>query len=292
MNSTTIHFQKERELGEIISDTFRFLRENFRILAKLLIRVTGPVFIVLLLALVYYSYLALDTLQNPLFGMANGENIGKSFIAFFTFISALAAFYVLLYSTILHTIKSYVRHQGQIIETEVYQGIKDQFPGMLGLLLVSWLMIFFGLLLCVVPGVYLWVPLSIAPAVYVFKGLPAMECISESFRLIKDNWWTTFFIFFITVLLVYFIGLIFQVPMIFYMFLKGLTSAEEIRAGDPTTMIDWVTITFNVLSSLAQYILFSIVIITSALVYYSLDEKKNSTGAFQKIADLGSQKNS
>lgn len=291
MNTTYILFQKERDLGGIISDTFRFLRENFSVLGKLIFRITGPVFVILLLALSYYSYLGMDTLQNPLFGISEGENMDRYLIAFFTFIFALVAFYVLLYSTILHIIKSYVQNKGVIDETQVYQGIKDQFAGMLGLLLLNWLIISAGLLLCVIPGVYLWVPLSIAPAVYVFKGLPVFDSISESFRLIKNNWWMTFFILFITVLLIYFIGFIFQVPMIFYMFFKGLTGAAEIRAGDPSSMIDWITIALNVISSLAQYLLYTIVIITSAFIYFSLDEQKNATGAYQTISDLGSSKN-
>lgn len=290
MNTAPILFQKERDLGSIISDAFRFLRENYNILAKLVFRITGPVFLILVLALSYYSYLGLDNLQNPLLGISGGENLDYYLVALFTLISAMVAFYVLLYSTLLHGIKSYVQNEGRIHEPEVYQGIKDQFAGMLGLLLLSWVMITAGLLLCLLPGIYLWVPLSIAPAVYVFKGLSVFDSISESFRLVKDNWWMTFFILFITILLIYFIGLIFQVPMIFYMFFKGLTGGPEISAGDPSSMVDWVTITLNVLSSLAQYILYTVIIITSAFIFYSLDEKKNSTGAFQRISDLGSPK--
>ncbi len=286
-----ITFQKQRELGDIISDTFRFIRENFRLLFKLIFRICGPVFLILLLALTYYSYLGMDSLENPFFGIYSAGNMDMYFISFFILISALVGFYVLLYSTVLTFIRSYLQNKGAVNEIEVYEGVKNNFGGMLGTLLLSGIMIFAGLLLCFFPGIYLWVPLSIAPAVLVFQNRSVIDSISESFQLIKDNWWTTFFSLFVIVLLTYIVGLIFQVPMIFYMFFTTVTSASEIRAGDPSSLVDWVTISLNVIASLAQYLLSVIVIIASAFIYHNLDEKKNSTGSYRIISELGSSEN-
>ncbi len=285
-----ITFQKQRELGDIISDTFKFIRENFRLLLKMIFRICGPVFLILLLALTYYSYLGMDSFDNSIFGIYMGENMDMYFISLFILFSALVGFYVLLYATVLHFIKSYLQNGGVVNETEVYQGVKNNFGGMLGTLLLTGIMIFVGLLLCFLPGIYLWAPLSLAPAVLVFQNRTIIDSISESFQLIKNNWWTTFFSLFVIVLLTYIVGLIFQVPMIFYMLFKTITSASEIRAGDPSGIIDWVTITLNVIASLAQYLLSVIVIIASAFIYHNLDEKKNATGSYKIISELGSSK--
>lgn len=286
-----ITFQKQRELGDIISDTFRFIRENFRLLFKLIFRICGPVFLILLLALTYYSYLGMDSLQNPIFGIYVTGNMDMYFISFFILFSALVGFYVLLYATVLNFIRSYLQNEGEVNEIEVYEGVKNNFGGMLGTLLLTGTMIFVGLLLCFLPGIYLWVPLSIAPAVLVFQNRSVIDSISESFQLIKNNWWTTFFSLFVIVLLTYIVGLVFQVPMIFYMLFRTLSSASEIRAGDPSSLVDWVTITLNVIASLAQYLLSVIVIIASAFIYHNLDEKKNSTGSYRIISELGSSEN-
>lgn len=288
MNNKPIQFQKQRDLGDVITDTFSFLRENYKLLFKLIFRITGPVFLILILALSYYSYLGMESLHNPIFGLYSGENSDMMIISFFILMFAVVAFYVLLYATVLHFIRSYIDNKGNIIETEVYRGVKDQFGSMLGLLLLVGIMIFVGMLMCLFPGIYLWVPLSIAPAVLVFRRQSVGDSIVDAFNLIKNNWWVTFFSLFVITILVFIIGLIFQVPMFFYMLVKTLTGAEAIRAGDPSSLVDWFTITMNVISNLAQYLLSIVVIIATAFIYHDLDEKKNFTGSYKTISELGS----
>ena len=36
MTNNYINFKRQRELGEVISDTFKFLRENYRLLFKMI----------------------------------------------------------------------------------------------------------------------------------------------------------------------------------------------------------------------------------------------------------------
>lgn len=293
MPNHKIDFQKQRELGDIITDTFKFIREEYKSLGKIVFRVAGPVFLILLLAIGYYSYLGMDMLSSPLFS-TNPEtefDTGTYFISIFILLSALTAFYVLLYLSILHYIRSYVQNSGIADVTEVYQGIKYDFGGMLGMLLLIGFMTFFALLLCILPGIYLWVPLSIAPAVMIIQRKSVIDSISQAFVLIRDNWWITFFTLFVMTLLVYIISLIFQIPMMIYFFIKILTSSTEGSVADPAAMVDWVYVVFNVISSLAQYLLSSVIVITSAFVYYNLDEKKNATGSYQRISNLGSPEN-
>ena len=290
MSSHKINFQKQRELGEIITDTFKFIREEYKPLGKIIFRVAGPIFLILLLAIGYYSYLGMDMLDSPLFSETSTTDFDADsyFISLFILLSALVAFYVLLYLSVLHYIKSYVENAGNVQETEIFEGIKHNFGNMLGMLLLIGFMTLFGLVLCFLPGVYLWVPLSIAPAIMIIQGKPVIESISQAFVLVKDNWWTTFFTLFVMTLLVYIIGLIFQFPLMIYFFVKMLTSSTEGSVADPAAMVDWVYVIFNVISSLAQYLLSTIIVITSAFVYYNLDEKKNATGSYQRISNLGS----
>lgn len=292
MTDKTINFQQQRELGDIITDTFKFIRENFKLLSKVIFKVCGPVFLIILFALGYYSYLGLDTFQNPFFGL--GETGSSTMLIFsaFILISSLLAFYVLLYATVLHFIKSYVQNDGLVSETEVYQGVKNDFGGMLGILILTTIMAAAGTLLCILPGIYLWVPLSIAPAIMVFSGQSVFDSISYTFKLIKDNWWTTFFTLFVIGILVYIIGMVFQLPLIFYYFFKALTGSTEVSLANPSSLIDWVTTVINVIASLVQYLLTTIMIIATAFIYYNLDEKKNFTGSYKTISELGSSEDS
>lgn len=288
MSNPTIDFRRQRELGDVISDTFKFIRQEFKPLIKTIFKITGPVFVILLLAIGYYSYLGMDLLANPFLADASEVNIEMYFISLFILFSSLLAFYVLLYNTILHYIRSYMANAGMVNDTEVFEGVKRDFGRMLGLLLLAGLMTGVGLLLCILPGVYLWVPMALTPAILVFGRKSILDSIGQAFDLIKNNWWHTFFTLFVITLLVYIIGMIFQFPLMVYYFIKTLTMSTEGSAANPADLVDWVYVFFNVVSSLFQYLLSTIVVISTAFIYYSLDEKKNATGSFERISNLGS----
>ena len=288
MTQNYINFKRQRDIGEVISDTFKFLRENYRSLFKMIFKIAGPAFLVLLLALAYYSYISFGSLDNSMFNFAEGLDMGMLLISFFVLFCSLLAFYVLLYGTVLHFVRSYVENEGKVAEKEVSQDVKEDFGSLLGLLLLVGVITFFGLILCVLPGIYLWVPLSVAPPLLVIGRQSVVDSISESFNLIKNHWWNTFLTLLIMVILVYIIGLIFQIPLIIYFFVKTITVVQEGSNADPSSFFDWVYIVFNVISSLAQYLLSSIVVIASAFIYYDLNEKKNFTGSYETISNLGS----
>jgi hypothetical protein len=288
MTENYIQFKKQRELGDIITDTFSFIRANYKLLFKLIFKIAGPAFLVLLLALTYYSYLSLETLETSLLDMAATLDVGTYLITGAVLLFSMLAFSVLLYGTVLHFIQSYIKNNGTVLEDEVKQGVKYDFGNLLGLLVLCGIILFFGLILCVIPGVYLWVPISIAPAVMVFGRQSISDAIGEAFKLIKDNWWMTFFTLLVMTILVYIIGLIFQIPLFIYYFIKTFTMAQEGSAADPSTLFDWVYVVFNVISNLAQYLLSTIIVVATAFIYYDLNEKKNFTGTYETISNLGS----
>ena len=287
MSNQPIEFRKQRELGELITDTFKFLRENFKPLLKVIFKVAGPVFLILLLAIAYFSYLGMDLFENPLLVDTAEVQVELYLISLFILLSSLIAFYVLLYGSVLHYIKSYIENAGVVNETEVYQGVKNNFGRLLGLVLLTGIITIIGLALCILPGIFVWVPLTIAPAVLIFRNNAVTNSISDSFNLVKDNWWVTFFSLFVITLLIYIIGMIFQFPLIVYVFVKTLTSVQEGSVANPGDMVDWVYVTLNVLSSLFQYLLSVVIVVAAAFIYYDLDEKKNATGSYERIAGLG-----
>ena len=63
-NVPNLKLQKQRELGDIISDTFKFIRQNFKPLGKFIFNITGPVFVILLVSIGFYSYLGMDSLMT------------------------------------------------------------------------------------------------------------------------------------------------------------------------------------------------------------------------------------
>lgn len=290
MNNEYINFKRERDLGELITDTFKFLRENYKQVFKLIFRIAGPVFLILVLALSYYSYITRETIGSPLLSESFEGNLSQLFLASFILLCSILAFYVLLQGVVLNYIRSYVENKGSVEEMAVYEGVKSDFGRILGAILLSGLITFCGLLL-IFPGIYFWVPLSLILPLLVFRNTGVFEALGETFSLVSNNWWISFFSLIVFVLLVYIIGLIFQIPLIIYFFIKGISIVQEGSAADPSSLFDWVYVVYSVFSTLAQYLLSTIFIVASAFIYYNLDEKKNFTGSYETISNLGSTEN-
>ncbi len=282
MQDQYIQFKKQRELGEIISVTFKFLRENYKALIKSITQVVAPTFILLIAALAYYTY---TVAGNPLAAMEG--DYGEFLISFFILAVTLLLFYASLYGTILHYIKSYIENNGTVDEAEIKTGAQDDLGKLFMVFIISAVIVFTGLILFIIPGIYLMVPLSLAATVLVFNKMSLGDSIFHGFTLVKDHWWTTFFSIVVVWLLVYVIGLIFQLPLIIYTFMKMFTVAQEGSIADPVSYSDWIFILLNVVSSVIQYLLSSIFVIALAFIYFNLNEHKNLTGTYETIDKLG-----
>lgn len=281
--SDYIKFKQQRESGEIVSSTFRFIRENYKSFLRLLFKNAGPALILLIAALGYYSYANFGSTPGP-----EIFNSGSFLISYGILALSLALYYAAVYSMAFNLIQSYIDNKGRVIEEEVSAGVKHDFGKMFLLIIVSGVFIFVGMLFFLLPGIYLIVPLNIATAVFVFSRSESItESIREAFFLIKDNWWASFFALVMVGLIVYVISMVFQLPLIIYTFLKAFTIAEEGSAANMEDFFDWVYLLLMMVSSLIQYLFYSIIPIGVAFLYFHLNEKKHFTGAYESIDKLG-----
>ncbi len=282
MSQEYIQVKKQRELGEILSITFKFLRENYKALGKVLIKIAGPAFILLLAAVSYYSW---STVGLSFFSSTNGSS--DFIISLAILIFAYLLYITSMTGTIFHAIFSYSRNKGEIISSEVVSGMKQDFGKLLLLIFLSWVIVFGGLVLFFIPGIYFLVPISLSTAILVFRRESVSGSLSECFALVKDNWWMTFASLLVIGLIVYVIGLVFQLPAIFYFVIKAITTAQQGSAANPREMFGTGYIVISVISSLIQYIVYSITPIGIAFIYFHLNEKKNFTGTYETIENLG-----
>jgi len=287
MNNNYIEFKKRRELGDILTDTFGFLRHNGKSLFGLLIKTSGIPFVILLLASGYYTYASADVLDPVNLSSGGLLGTGNMFIALFVMLITLLVFYGLLFGTVLHFIKSYIEGKGVVNQDTLSQGVTKDFGSMIGLGLLSGIIMFFGFMLCVIPGIYLYVPMSMVFSLLVFRNISVSDSINESFQLIKDEWWITFATLFVLGIIIWLISMVFSIPAVVYSLTKTFTAATESTMSDPSSMFDWVFIILNTISSAAQYILYIITAVATAFIYFNLNERKHSTGAFEQIESLG-----
>jgi uncharacterized membrane protein len=287
MNNDYIEFKKKRELGDILTDTFAFIRQNGKSLLSVLLKTSGIPFILLLLASAYYTHSSANVFDPVSIRNGGIYNSGTLIIALFAMLATLLVFYALLFGTVLHYIKNYIENKGNVDLEVVLHGVKKDFGNIIGLGILSGLITFFGFMLCLIPGIYLYVPMSLVFSILVFRGTSISDAINDSFLLIKNEWWITFATLFVIAILIGVIGFVFSIPALIYTFTKTFTAASEGSLADPSTMVDWVFIALNTLSSAAQYILYIITAISTAFIYYNLNERKHATGALEQIDLLG-----
>ncbi|WP_026915968.1 hypothetical protein [Christiangramia portivictoriae] len=283
MHNNHIIFKQQRELGEILSVTFKFIRENYKTGLRLFFKLVGPSFILLVAAISFYTY---ATLGSSLFTNGNLE-ASNVIIALILLMIAYLAYFTSMTGTINHIILSYINNNGKIQEEEVKSGLKQDFGKILLLSILTGIITFAAFMFFVIPGIYVFVPLSLVTAILVFRRNGVTDSISESFQLVKDNWWMTFATLLCIYLVIYVIGLIFQLPALIYIFIRAFTVAAESSAAEPQDMFGTGYVIINAISSAIQYIIYSMTVVGVAFVYFHLNEKKNFTGTYETIQNLG-----
>ncbi len=285
-NPEIIQFKKQREIGAILSDTFKFIRLEWKTLLTMILKIAGPALLIMLIAYIFYANNLVGGLgMLSVFG-ASGFFTPTLVISVLILAFAGVVYYALLYGTVLGYIKSYIQNNGVVDQVEVRNQVFKRFWGLLGLTMLVGIISMVGFVLCLIPGIYVGVVFGASFAIFMFEDRDATDTISYSFTLIKNEWFITFATILVVGLLYYFIMVVFQVPQYIYFFIKTFTGAETISA-DPSKMFDWVYVTLTSISMIFQYILYSIIVIASAFVYYNLNEKKNFTGTLEQIDSLG-----
>ncbi|MGN7515881.1 MAG: hypothetical protein ACTHOM_16005 [Allomuricauda sp.] len=284
-----IEFKKQRELGEILSDSFGFIRNEFKPFFGTILKIVGPYILAMLISMGFYMYTIGDVFNLT----AIGGNQFSAFSPIIMVISVLAlmlssvAAYVLAQGTVLYYIKSYIDHKGTTDFDEIRQGVYGSFWSLIGLGILVGLSVFIGAMFCLLPGIYLAVPLSISFAILVFLKKDTMDSYQYSFSLIKENWWITFATLFIIYIIVMVATYAFSLPGAIYTWIKMGVFSGEMDAENMSLFNDPIYLFLNILSSLVQFLMNIILLVATALIFFNLNEKKNFTGTFERIESLG-----
>ncbi|MEJ6792178.1 MAG: hypothetical protein QNK89_05440 [Lacinutrix sp.] len=289
-----IQFKKQRELGEMLSDVFTFLRNEFKLFFSLILKITLPYLVFFFIVFGFLGYTFGDfteLLTNGGNSPFEGEEMSALIIIVSILVLSIAGImvYALAYSTTLHYIKSYTENNGAVNADVVKTEVKDTFWSFIGLSILKGMALGIGLMLCVIPGIYLIVPMSIVFCIMIFEKKSVMDAFSDSFKFVKDEWWMTFLVIFVVSLIIGVIGGVLSLPTTIYTYIKmGVFSGEIDPGANPLSYFkDPIYIFLNLLSYAFKFFLNFVTIIVTIFLYFNINEKKNFTGTFEKIDSLG-----
>ncbi|MFD2824323.1 hypothetical protein ACFS5M_11635 [Lacinutrix iliipiscaria] len=282
-----IEFKKQRELGEVLTDTFGFIRQEFKPFFKTVLQICGPYLLLFLIALAFYIYSSGDVFNFQLGNELRQDNLPLMFGSLFAFMIFGVIAYTVADSTVLHYIKLYVQNEGSINIDEVKQNVKDTFWGFLGLSILKLITLFVAVLICCLPVFYVMVPMYVVFCIYVFENKDATTAYSYSFSLIKSEFWITFATIIVIGIIAMIASYALDIPASIYSILKMGVFSGEIDPANMKDFIDPVYILLNVLSYLFKFLLNLILTVSAALIYFNLNERQNFTGTFERIQSLG-----
>lgn len=290
---TYIEFKKKRELGDIFTDTFAFIRNEYKPFFRTVFSIAGPYMLLLIFSLVFYIYVIGDQFSfdftNPQANaeLFSGSNAIMMLLAYLAYaVSGLLA-YTFMASAGLHYMKSYEKNKGVANFQEIKDDVHRTFWGFLGLSILKALTLAIAMMLCCLPIFYFMIPMAIVLPLYVFSSRGSTDSYSESYSLVRDELLITLGTIILLWVLVLVINSTFALPTTMYTYLKMGIFSGEVDPASLTTLVDPVYIALNVISSFVQFITNLFIIIASVFIYFNLNERKNFTGTFERIESLG-----
>lgn len=287
-NNNYLEFKKKRDLGEILGDTFAFLRTQLKPFFNTFFKIAGPYLVIFLICNAFYAYTVGGLMNFNIESSNEVTNVLMVFVAALVFILSMGAAYAMAQSVTLNYIKNYVENNGVINFDQIKSEVYNTFWKFIGLAFLVGICIIIGFMFCLVPGIYLYVPLTLSFSILIFNKKSVGDAFSYSFSLIKDYWWITFATMLVVGIVVAVAGYAFSVPSAIYMYAKmGVFSAEIDPSNMGDTLIDPIGIAINTITALFQYLLSIITVVAGALIYFDLNERKNLTGTMERIKSLG-----
>ena len=274
-----IELRKLRDFGQIINDSFAFLKDNFKPMFKALIIICG-VFVILTAATTAFAYFNMSSMYR--FDANSYTSQGKT-ITYLVSIFVNALLMVLTQSFIHIVAICYIsvyiqKNNATPTLPEVWGYFKYYFFRAVGSSILLSLIFVIALMLCIIPGIYMFPILSLVIPIMIIENASFSYAFNKSFRIIKQNWWLVFGVLFIMSLIVGIASSIASFPVT----LLGVGGRFFSLKSYTLPLI----IIFSVLRSviLLAYVLPTI---GMCLCYFNLSEEKDGTGLLDRIDKLG-----
>ena len=282
MEQKTINFKKEKNFNDLISDTIDFIKQEYKALGKALLTYAGPfVLVSAFLGAMYQT----DLYSTP--GAFGGDNPMSMFQniysnKYFLFLLSGVISNVVIMSVVYSYVLLYIsKGKDNFSQENISVMVLKNFASVLLMMVVLSFIIAFGFVFFIIPGLYFSIAFSLVIYAKIAEDISFGEAMSKSMYLIKNDWWFTFGVLIVIYIIAYFAGFIFLIPQMIYTSIYTISIATSSFEG--SSMIFTIV---SVIGTFVSTLLYSIVYITIALLYYSQIEKKDKPSLINKIDEI------
>jgi len=285
-NASKIHLFKIRDFGLVFSDSFDFLKQNWKPIFRAIAIIAGPFYLLMGLSLGFTLQTLLGFTANPEF-VDNPEYIfdwiGPILLGYLIMIVLGFIGYILIASIVFTYMKMY--RDGLDWESVTTREIWNQTRQNIGKIsiaaILTTLIIIAGSILCIIPGIYLFVPLSMIFIVRVEQPELSMgDAFRKCFDLSQNCWWVTLALLAVIYILISVINYGLSFPMLIL-----IETGAFLNLNDGGALFS-LSYAFNMVISM---FLTSIVFITTAIIYYSHRERLEGKGLQERISNIGTE---
>lgn len=298
-----LRFRKIRDLGEVVTATLEFLRENYKPLGKAMLFIVGPVMLItgIIGAILQFSmvgalagsgyydgddYSVASPWSFPALGVTTVLVLWAMLLIMITASTAVVYSYLVLY----------MDREVQPTVREVWDEAKRQFFRLLGTFVALGVMYFIGFIVVgIIPllgfiaimigGPYIAVTLSMVGIIRVREGLSLSESISRSFDLVRNYWWRTALLLLVIWLVMWAILSNLAMPQLIITYLFTLNTVDGTE--DPSLLLGIITIILSLLYMLGSFLLYPLPLVAIAIQYFNLVEEKEGVGLRERVEQFG-----
>ena len=264
-----IQFQKRREIGDIITDSFKFLQQEYKPVLKLVTIYVLP-FILL------YAFVQIQVQQKLMGGIDFSdidklkENIGPFYKNLF--MSGIFSLFVqsLLAATFYSYVEAYIKKgKGNFNLSDITPFLFSNGLIALKVNLLLFLVVIVGLFLCIVPGIYFANTLSIVVIVSMFERKGTANAFLKTAFLVNSQWWNTLLLNLLAIIIIWSVGFVVTIPAMFAGVSVDLFGTGPIKT-EQLPVWYWVLSGF---SSVISSILWIVIYTFWAFQYFNLNER-------------------
>jgi hypothetical protein len=278
-----IELAKLRDFGEVISDTFQFIRQNFKELLKYFFIFCGFFLLAGASSAFLQQYQMMDFMKDNSSGPPTfASNLSDVWVrALFAGISAL-----LTYTAIPVTVLSYMalyKEKGKVPPTteEVWGYFKYYFFKTLLALFVTTLLMVPAFMLCLIPGFWLFPIMGLVVPIIIMENSSFGYAFNRAFNLIKDYWWVTTGTVLVVYIIFYFMAMFITLPV------QAINVTSLLLRPQKIPHLSTGGILLSVIVTQFTMVLYIIPTIALALCYFNLSEAKEGTSLLDRINKFG-----
>jgi hypothetical protein len=275
MENNFIQLRKVREFGDVFNDTFAFIKQEAKPLGIALATITLPVVLVMVILL---ANIKIDQVQP-------GGNIAQLYSKVALILLLVFITQVILMLTVFCYFKLYlVKGPRNFDNKDLLIEMAGKFFPVAGSSLVMGIIIFFGAMMCGLPGIYLAISLSLVLPVMILEDKDFGRGFSRSFELTHKQWWWTLLIIFVYVVLTYSFQIILSIPGI----LLGISTLFGIKTGVATDSDHNIYfILYNAFTTLISTFFTVVLYIAIVFQYFNIVELHEGNTLSWKIDQIG-----